>query len=256
LEVFHRFKDLPPELRIKIWKIASFVQRNIDIQNKELYMSDDFDCGEPDFVPHVIFTTRPPPAILHTCQESRTEGLKYYTLEFGTTLSRRLCTVTTPAKIYVNWAVDRLCLMQPVSLNDFHTELETSPSRVEELFGIMAEKGLKYLAVNVCCSDEVSTFTPSGYPMEYPIYCELLPQKGSVQELILFDDQRWEKWGTVELDNPVVFKRVGNVWAEENCSLLTAMQDVRYYFFHSPLGHFDDKTLKWFRSIKIKLRKT
>lgn len=69
-DMFRLFPRLPPELRIKIWKIASFneprvVQLRVDTQE---------DGGLCSFYCPGNY----PPPILHATSESRTEALRYY----------------------------------------------------------------------------------------------------------------------------------------------------------------------------------
>jgi hypothetical protein len=113
---FTLFPKLPIELRVKIWKLASFVQRNVIISASSLYLSNNSKYSKE--WPYYFASSSPPPAILHTTRESRTEGLKYYLLEFGTNhIGGRYfgrvpsVTITIPPAIYINWEIDRLCIM-------------------------------------------------------------------------------------------------------------------------------------------------
>jgi hypothetical protein len=53
--------------------------------------------------------------VLHTCQEARAEGLRYYTLAFGyefeLEISSAKITFSAPHRIYINWEIDTICLM-------------------------------------------------------------------------------------------------------------------------------------------------
>ncbi|CZR60129.1 uncharacterized protein PAC_10024 [Phialocephala subalpina] len=61
-------------------------------------------------------------AVLHASQESRQVGLKHYSLEFGTKFESKLgsmtLTLTSPAKIYVNWNCD---IILPTGCANYHT---------------------------------------------------------------------------------------------------------------------------------------
>lgn len=214
-------------------------------------MSEDYE-GRPDFIPHTIRTTRPPPAVLHACQESCKEGLKYHTLEFGTTLSKPICTVTTPAKIYVNWAVDRLCVMNPDDL-DGYNGWEIPPSRLKEFHSIIVEKGLKYLAINVCDEDEVNDQLDDDEPIQCPWFYQVVPQKGDIQELLLFDDEPWKSWGTVDFNDSIVFKRITKAISRKHWKLLTSSEGFKEHFFSS--SDFDDETEERSNSINVVLGK-
>jgi 2EXR family len=78
---FTLFPKLPIDLRIKIWRNASSVTRNVDLWI-ETYSLDDFNDSLDDI--YYWCSSCAVPAVLHANQESRTEGLKHYTLDFGT----------------------------------------------------------------------------------------------------------------------------------------------------------------------------
>ncbi|CZR66007.1 uncharacterized protein PAC_15907 [Phialocephala subalpina] len=93
LTSFTCFLDLPLELRVKIWKYACFVTRDVYLGLKNRTGNISATGGIPDntigldvyrcFVPRT-----PIPAVLH----------------------RDGYTFSTPPRIYIKWAVDRLCL--------------------------------------------------------------------------------------------------------------------------------------------------
>lgn len=70
LSKFTKFPELPTELRLKIWGYAAMTQRLLELQY----------C----IVDRKFFSFQRLPAILHTSQESRSVGLCYYHLSFGT----------------------------------------------------------------------------------------------------------------------------------------------------------------------------
>ncbi|KAK7753683.1 hypothetical protein SLS62_004305 [Diatrype stigma] len=66
---FEFFSQLPAELRLEIWRL-SCSERVVEV----FYNSEEDRC----------LTTSRPPAILHTCRESRNEGLRIFKNSFGT----------------------------------------------------------------------------------------------------------------------------------------------------------------------------
>jgi hypothetical protein len=115
---FTCFPLLPYELRYKIWKDLCFIPRVIDIWSRPLL--------EMDAACHLMFYQshkRVPPAILHTCKEARDAGLKFYTLDFGTSgewkINQATFVMTAPPQIYINWACDIICPMPLRVENDW-----------------------------------------------------------------------------------------------------------------------------------------
>lgn len=64
--MFHGFRHLPAELRLKIWRFAIH-PRTVDIREKYLY--------HPDKRRYYLISATPPPAITQACRESRAEVL-------------------------------------------------------------------------------------------------------------------------------------------------------------------------------------
>ncbi|KAH8684515.1 hypothetical protein BGZ60DRAFT_355066, partial [Tricladium varicosporioides] len=87
---FHLFLRLPKELRNRIWKFAAFEPRLLNIRA--------FPPASVEI--QYFFSSDPVPAILHTCQESRTEVLVFYTKAFSTG--------TTLRYIWTNFNVDTI----------------------------------------------------------------------------------------------------------------------------------------------------
>ncbi|KUJ06505.1 uncharacterized protein LY89DRAFT_743827 [Mollisia scopiformis] len=115
---FERFNDLPIELRLRIWTIASFFPRNVCVE-----VDRWFQCGieQEDWghlgafrVPVTYTSNCPVPTVLHVCKESRKEALKYYSLEFGGHQENevddyeRSYTISIPPVVYFNWKADTL----------------------------------------------------------------------------------------------------------------------------------------------------
>jgi hypothetical protein len=144
LKTFSYFGQLPLELRVKIWGHACFHQRNIDIFTE---MLGEVRVNEQDmyrFESYKYFSQFcPHPAVMHTCKESREEGLKHYRLEFGTSHSFSIINISTPPRIYVNFACDRLCLLQP---DCFGSDKE---DRFYTFVSICQQNGARSLALNV-----------------------------------------------------------------------------------------------------------
>ncbi len=106
---FTCFPILPVELRCKIWREVCFRRRNICISFKELgyWMEKDEHGAEvSSFRAFMYFSNSAHPAILHASHESRTEGLKHYTLDFGVENAHPRFTVSCPARTYINWKAD------------------------------------------------------------------------------------------------------------------------------------------------------
>lgn len=87
---FHLFPRLPKELRSRIWKFAAFEPRLLNIRF--------FPPGSVEI--QYFFSSDPAPAILRTCQESRSEALAFYTKAFSTG--------TTQRYIWTNFNVDTI----------------------------------------------------------------------------------------------------------------------------------------------------
>ena len=110
---FTCFRNLPPELRHKIWKEAASVPRIVDlwaVQNctdecQALCESEHVN-GPYTYKTHVHFN----PAILHTSKEAGEIGLRVYKPEFGDEFHRTgdetIVRASHPGKIYINWACD------------------------------------------------------------------------------------------------------------------------------------------------------
>jgi 2EXR family len=141
-DTFTSFGQLPSELRIKIWSYVCFQPRNIDIFTDKLgviRISDDTYFDAYMFYSH--FCSHP--AVLHVCREAREEALKHYQLEFGTSYHFSLVDFSTPPRIYVNFACDRLCLLEP---DCFGSDLE---DRFQRFVQICRDRGACSLALNV-----------------------------------------------------------------------------------------------------------
>lgn len=114
-QTFTRFPKLPIELRLKIWEYVSDVERDIWIGAKPIsegyrsvkVMLHPLEWGAEEVFKYI--TSSPPPSILHANQESRSEGLKQYSLAFGTTLKYDGIELNVKPQIYINFQRDRIC---------------------------------------------------------------------------------------------------------------------------------------------------
>lgn len=184
LKIEKCFNGLPIELRLQIWKKAAFIPRNVDVWNKEIFISDQ-DEARAYAVPYRMISRTPPPAILHVCRESRNEGLKHYMLEFGTTKDVGEFVVTSKPKIYINPVVDTLCLPRPFPF--LHYSI-TSDLRLEKM-------KLRSLAINVYKTPQVGLEGDTYVSM----FGQIMPiGRDSIEELILYSDAEDYNYGDHE----------------------------------------------------------
>jgi hypothetical protein len=81
LATFHLFPQLPSELRLKVYDFALSTPRTVVVSCKREKIEGTREFAE-------TFTSQNPvPALLHTCRESRIEGLKVYKPAFRTDTS-------------------------------------------------------------------------------------------------------------------------------------------------------------------------
>lgn len=112
---FTCFPKLPIELKCRIWGLVACHERDVDITIEKSKYQVGGRRGAASDSMFIYKSSSAHPAILHTSQEARNEGLRYYTLSFGSKFegggnSRNLAEVETAPKIYVNFEVDRLWL--------------------------------------------------------------------------------------------------------------------------------------------------
>jgi len=143
---FTCFPDLPSELRCKIWKFAAFVPRDVSVWSSNFgeNIGIPLRAGEDDETHLMIWKLKsptPPPTILSVSVESRTEALRYYKLDFGTTHTFRDFSFSTNPCIYINFDVDRVCFLESFMY-------ETSRA-CREFFQRCLTNGTRYFAVNI-----------------------------------------------------------------------------------------------------------
>ncbi|KAI0100731.1 hypothetical protein GGR51DRAFT_342965 [Nemania sp. FL0031] len=104
---FTRFKDLPPELRIKIWQFAMPEARTVVIKSPRTQVKDlptSLDAALPQILesePSWQSTTQIP-ALLHVNSEARYEALKHYSLSLGIGKAQ--------PRVYIDFSRDTLFL--------------------------------------------------------------------------------------------------------------------------------------------------
>ena len=111
---FPNFEALPVEIRLTIWKTIALTPRTLELYVQQVRYTIYLHCQNPI------------PALLHVCNESREEGLKYYSvLELKRWPPREVqdevaspswVTKRPPARIYISYERDTLyfCRSNPV----------------------------------------------------------------------------------------------------------------------------------------------
>lgn len=167
--VFERFSDLAPEIRVKVWQFAC-AARIVSIR----YQSEDDRC----------VSTTAPPVLLSTTREARDETLRFYQLAFGTESS--------PARIYFNPYRDTLYLPRhrlmgyDDTLRDFRSYL-TDPKVLDDV---------RYLAldhVDVEVKRPWESYNKAALIRDFPalkemflVLCERGRPNGEKQEDVVF----------------------------------------------------------------------
>jgi hypothetical protein len=167
---FERFPKLPPELRIKIWKLVS-EPRIVMVR---------FD---PDGRKHRHKFAASFPAILHACCESRHEGLKMYQRAFDSKWALN--------GVYFNFKKDTLC---PDSWA-YHSQLDffvkkLKPSDLDQVESIVLRPRLFYLASKYPSLKEVIYMEYSGHTHNHMSTCST--GRGSfhsVEEFVEFNSE-------------------------------------------------------------------
>jgi hypothetical protein len=178
LKEFTCFPQLPSELRLKIWAYACHHPRNIDIFLADLgKLRVENENGISDFASYRYYSkySYTHPVILRVSKESREEALRHYHLSFGTSHVFSNVSISTPAKLYINFASDRICLLRPDDL------FSADPgARIKDFIELCQKNRLRSLALNVS-NDE-----------HYP-YVGICTSVSSLKEVVLFssDVQDW-----------------------------------------------------------------
>ncbi len=196
---FTSFPRLPLELRLAIWRFAAFEPRNVEVCTSNYCnrpSAPTYRDGSPRLLPH-FFSTCPIPGLLHANQESREEGLKHFQAEFGNLvqLGGELWRVDPPTftfepRIYVNWKVDRICLMNysihQNLLADFLTKAEEREVESMAICVASAESTLKARGVIHPDNGSVHLQWIRGVE-ELQHVMNHFPFHDSLQEIILFN---------------------------------------------------------------------
>lgn len=147
-----------------IWNYACFHQRNVDITAS--FLPDQLWEHWDESYFHDVFyylSLCPPPALLHVNQESRSEGLKWYSLDFGTQPTLSDPKYASPDHIYMNWEVDRVCVLNWGRLGVWH---DYSARDFQER---CTRNKLRSLACNVADSaryERIQEIMPGGLELE------------------------------------------------------------------------------------------
>lgn len=93
------------------------------------------------------------PSILHVNHESRVEGLKYYSLDFGVVKSTKDYNFVSSPSIYLNWKVDRLCIMETDGWD-----------HLQDLNQRLLDNSPKFLAINYSYRNDFYNRFHNGFP--------------------------------------------------------------------------------------------
>jgi hypothetical protein len=128
---FTCFADFPFDIRACIWKNVAFLPRDIDLWAQGLGTIPRSSSQPHGFTLFRYVTTQPSPAILHVNKESRAIGLKYYSLEFGSSyeIPRHYgLRAGSPPKTYINFRCDRICLVGGFDQHSFPWVFDPRPT--------------------------------------------------------------------------------------------------------------------------------
>jgi len=197
---FTCFPKLAVELRCKIWREVCFRRRNICIWFKELGQWVEEGEHGPEVSPFRAFmylSDSTHPTILHVSHESRTEGLKHYTLDFGIENAHPRFTVSCPARTYINWKADRVCVNETSGFrsepglnilprtyftddnepSDFRSEPDLN--KLHHFIDLCKERGLQSIAINL------------QNDLEKALLIAMSEGITSVREILLFNANPW-----------------------------------------------------------------
>ncbi|KAF7936196.1 uncharacterized protein EAE98_002415 [Botrytis deweyae] len=189
LTTFTLFPKLLPELRSKIWELEIFNNpRNIFIGKHQPSENQE---GHSRWSEHFGYMcTSAVPAVLQTCTEARTEGLKYYKLlewvpEISKGKKRLVEKPEHPARTYINWKVDRIVICDVGKfwthslrisdnavgkVHNFRKLHDDDRSSAYDLAQKLIENRVKFLAVDTGSDpDKIESFFESVYPWGCPV---------------------------------------------------------------------------------------
>lgn len=195
-ETFQNFGVLALELRLKIWELASFIPRNVDVWNMDIFVSKG-NGEQAHLIPHRMLSRRPPPAILHVCSESRQEALRHYILEFGAQKDAGSFVLTSKPRIYINPAVDTVCLPRPDAFLLYVTEntddTVDSDRKKQDFVDKLEKMKLRSLAINLYNHRQTCWVEDDGTAVSG--IGDIIPTEGALTELILFSDPSCYTYG-------------------------------------------------------------
>lgn len=168
---FTLFPKLPLELRRKIWQLMCSEPHNVDIVRSYDYTTSQPHQGMPRPTRLTRYaSTCAVPAVLQISHEARTEGLWYYSIDFSNTYqSGQKVIIHSAPRIYINWAIDCLCIVSSGYPHD--EKVDTG------LFDLCISKNVRHLAYNTHYMGQQS-FRPIKYSQ--------LRQLG-LESLVLFE---------------------------------------------------------------------
>jgi hypothetical protein len=155
---FTPFPRLPFEIRTMIWTLLLALPRHIDIRpSTRPSAPEDFQLvvqsnSGPLRKPPNMFAYRskcPPPSLLHVNKEARMQALGHNQFDFGTQFTYRGSTWRTPPMIYINWNIDRVCIMDSTRI---HTICPNGKC-FEDLKLLLSSRNFRFLAINQGLSD-------------------------------------------------------------------------------------------------------
>lgn len=189
LKVFTCFPNLPKELRLKIWRHAAFIPRDVSLRigwwNLEKINSGV--SNSLPLTPHYFFGMCRPPTILSTCHESRKVGLCHYNLCFGTEVKYEhpQITISQAPNIYLNLDVDTIYFMNTNEL--YNIDHEARMAIVYDLARQCYVSGLKSFAYNMTDFVSVKRLASGLLPDEDITYfAEFMYELHYMKEVMLF----------------------------------------------------------------------
>ncbi|KAF9870525.1 hypothetical protein CkaCkLH20_12015 [Colletotrichum karsti] len=126
---FHRFPDLPPEIRLKIWShlivprvvtVCCFERDSRLPSRRAAFEGRSAGASKPEEQQKDVVFNPTCPVILRICRESRALGLKHYELAFGWKVSALLSDtpIARPPRAWFNFTLDALYLVGELEAYD------------------------------------------------------------------------------------------------------------------------------------------
>jgi hypothetical protein len=172
------------------------VTRDIDIRLSHLDFGMRNDLDERPYYWRSSLGSKVPP-VLHANKESRSEGLKHYTLDFGTNMIavggwEVPFWVTLAPRIYFNWSCDRLCLPDPLKLWDSESDNLSDTRPYSDFLEKCLERKLRYLAINTYDYWEPQHWHDEEDRRAHS-FLEFIPLTANFHEVLPFEDS----YGTI-----------------------------------------------------------